>query len=362
MKILRTILFILNAILALGLVLTTLAGAVAPSRTILPSLLAFGYGPMLLANVVMVVVWVLMRRWEVLLPVAAIAVRWVMVPLMLQVGGTSKVPLVEEHPYRVTLMTYNVHQFKGNGEEEVQADSIARCFVTLVRGEQPDVLCLQEYAAVKGVAVTDSLMLMGYNHYYGAHTSKWGQPYGTVVFSRLPITYVKNLDNEKVLVELMHEGQRMRVICMHMDSYRFDDSDLEAVERMRHGEVQEDDRRTFGKIKETILSHEAEWNKTLCPVVSESSLPTVVAGDLNDIPTSWLYHQITRYLTDTYTEQGNGFSTTYRLKDTGTPLSAMSFRIDMVFRSEGLRTLSYKRIKSMLSDHYPVMVSLEFEI
>lgn len=362
MRILRTILFILNAILALGLVLTTLAGVVAPSRSILPSLLAFGYWPMLLANVVMILIWVLLRRWEVLLSMMAIGARWVMVPLMLQAGGTSKVPSLEEHPYRMAVMTYNVHQFKGNGIDEVKTDSIARCFVSLIRNEQPDVLCLQEYAAVKDVSVTDSLMLLGYNHYYGAHTTKGGVPYGTVLFSKIPITYVKNLDNEKILVELMNEGQRLRVVCMHMDSYRFDNVDLETMERMRHGEMKEDDRRMFKKIKETILCHEDEWNKALSPVISESTVPTILAGDLNDIPLSWLYHQITRYMTDTYTEQGNGLGRTYKMFDNGTPLSSMSFRIDMVFRSEGLRTLSYKRIKTRLSDHYPVMATLEFEI
>ena len=90
MKIFRSILFVINAVLALGLILTTLAGAVAPSRNILPSLLAFGYVPMLLANLVMVLIWVLMGRWELLLSVAAIAVRWGMVPLLMQAGGTSK--------------------------------------------------------------------------------------------------------------------------------------------------------------------------------------------------------------------------------------------------------------------------------
>ena len=194
MKVIRTILFVINAILALGLVLTTLAGVVAPSRTILPSLLAFAYGPMLVANLVMIVLWLLLRRWELLLSVAAIGARWVMVPLLIQAGGTSKVPPLEEHPYRVTVMTYNIHQFKGNGIDTVKADSIARCFVGLIRNEAPDVLCLQEYAAVRGVNVTDSLTTMGYNHYFGARTSKAGLPYGTVLFSRFPITYVKKLD------------------------------------------------------------------------------------------------------------------------------------------------------------------------
>ena len=356
MKIVRFILFIVNAVLALGLVLTTLAGSIAPSRSILPSLLAFGYVPMLLANLLMILIWALMGRWELLLSVAAIAVRWSMVPLLLQAGGTSKVPPLEEHPSRVTLMTYNVHQFRGNGKDTVQADSIARRFVGLVRTEEPDVLCLQEYAAVRGVNVTDSLATMGYNHYYGAHTTRAGVPYGTAVFSRFPITYVKRLDSEKVLVELMCEGQRMRVVCLHMDSYRLDSADLAELN------VRNREPKSLEKVKETVRCHEQEWNTTLAPVLDECSTPTIVAGDLNDIPWSWLYRQFARRMTDTFTECGSGFSSTYRLGLADMPQMPLSLRIDMVFRSEGLRTLSYKRIKSPLSDHYPVMVSVEFEI
>ena len=366
MKFFRAILFIVNALLALALVLTTMAGTVAPSRCILPSLLAFGYVPLLLANVAMILVWAVMGRWELLLSVIAIAVRWTMVPLLLQVGGTSKVPPVEEHPERVTLMTYNVHQFRGNGAADsegsdtggtlsVSADSIAIRFIGLVRSEAPDVLCLQEYAAVRGVNVTDSLATMGYNHYYGAHTATAGTPYGTTVFSRLPVTFVKRLDSDKVLVELMSEGRRLRVVCLHMESYRFDDVDLDAIDHMRR-----DDTRTLDKVKNTILAHEKEWTTTVGPALDGSTTPTVVAGDMNDIPWSWLYHQMSHRLTDTFTECGNGTSATYRL-DLPDAMP-MTLRIDMVFRSEGLRTLSYKRIKTPLSDHYPILVSLEFTI
>ena len=355
MKVIRAILFIINIIAAVGLVLTTLAGVVSPSRSVLPSLLAYGYLPMLAVNIGMALLWLLFGRWEMLLSVAAIALRWSMLPLFVQAGGTSKVPPADDHPYMVTLMSYNVHQFSGNGRDEVRRDSIARRFVDLVRCEEPDVLCMQEYAAVGGVNVTDSLTLMGYNHYTGSHRASNGSPYGTVVFSRLPITFVKVVDGQKVLVELMHDGKRLRLLCVHMDSYGLDDSDFEAVERIRHGDVQEGDRRTLAKVKATVLNHEREWHESVAPLVEGCTMPMVVAGDMNDIPSSWLYRQLTRSLKDTYVEKGVGFGTTY---SGGFP----AFRIDMIMHSEGLKTLSYKRIKSPLSDHYPVKVALEFEI
>ena len=352
MKIIRAIVLILNILLIVGLLLSTLAGCINPSRFIPLSLAAYLYLPLLGANLLMVVVWLLMGRWEFLLSTAAIVLRWSMVGMYLQVGGTSKVPDRAEHPAMVTLMTYNVHQFQGREDLPSQSDITAQAFLDLVHRHQPDVLCLQEFAAPKTLRVTDSLVLMGYNHYYGAHTSASGLPYGTVVFSRLPITYVTRIDSEKLLVELLKEGRPMRVCCIHMDSYRFDPADREEIERMRHGEVQESSRRTIGKVRETILCHETEWLQHLEPVISASTVPLVVAGDLNDIPNSWLCHRLSKHLDDCFREKGSGFSATY---NGGFP----QFRIDAVYHSEGLETLSYKRLRSDLSDHYPVMTALE---
>lgn len=354
MKVVRAILLVINVLVALALLLTTLGGAVAPSRGIVFSLLAFGYLPMLLLNVLFVVLWLLMRRWLFLVSVAAIAVRWSYVGLVLQLGGTGRVPDAAGHPQMFTLMTYNVHQFNGREYDHSRSDTNALRFLDLVHEQHPDVLCLQEYAATRRVGVTDSLVLMGYNHYYGAHTARNGVPYGTVVFSRLPITYVKRIDDEKLLVEMLCEGKHLRVVCLHMESYNFDAADLEEIERMRRGEVNESMRRTLGKVKETILIHENEWTNVISPVVGDCKMPLVVAGDLNDVPTSWLYARMTEHLYDTYRDCGLGLGITF---DASFP----AVRIDDVFRSEGLRTLSHRRIRTDISDHYPVMVALEFE-
>ena len=353
MKVIRTILLILNIILALGLVLTTLAGSLPPSRMLLPSVLAYGYLPLLAANLLMIVIWLLMHRWTWLLSAAVIVLRWSTLGFFLQVHMPHSTADTEVQQF--SLMTYNVHQFQGPQNHSEQSDSIAKGFLNLIDKHNPDVLCLQEYAAPKTLALTDSLVLMGYNHYYGAHTSRNGLPYGTVVFSRMPITYVNRIDSEKILVELaindQETVQRLRLCCVHMDSYRFNDADREELERMRRGEVQETSRQTIDKIKETILSHEKEWTEHLKPVVTASTVPLILAGDMNDIPGSWLYRQIDKEMEDAFCHRGLGMSHTY---NGGFP----QVRIDMVFHNEQVSTLGYRRIKSDLSDHYPVLTTL----
>ena len=353
MKIVRTILFIINVVLAIGLILTTLAGGVAPSRSIYPSVLAFCYLPMLAANVVMMVIWVLMGKWHFLLSALAIGVRYSFLPLFFQVGGTSQMPADAEGATTVSLMTYNVHNFQGSTMEPTNIDSNAAEFVKVVREASPEVLCLQEYVPGRKVSVTDSLELMGFNHYYATVGGSGNSPRNVVVFSRLPITYVKRVDRTKLIVEVMKDDRKMRLCCVHMDSYKFDTADLHEVGKMIHGEVEDGQRRVFSKVKHAQLRHEEEWETLLKPLVSECSIPMVLAGDMNDIPSSYLYHQITRYMTDAYCEKGSGMSITY---NGGFP----SFRIDMVFHNSGLQTVAYRRIRTEVSDHYPVMVCMKF--
>lgn len=351
MKILRTILFLINLLLAIALLLTTLAPVVAPSRSVLPSLLAFGYLPLLAANVLMAVLWLVMGKWHFLLSAAAIAVRWGFVGLFFQVGGTATVPDREEHPQMVSLMSYNVHLFKGLSNQAEQSDSNATAFLALVREYSPDILCLQEFVSSNTINVTDSLALLGYNHYHGSHADK-KTPKSTVVFSRLPITYIKRIDNNKLLVELMLDDQLFRLCCVHMDSYALDDSNREEIEHLLHGEV-DTKSRTLDKVKETIHMHETEWQDKMKSIVSESSLPMLLAGDFNDIPSSWLYSQVSELLDDTYRDKGFGISSTYN--GDGFP----HFRIDYVFHSKEFKALSYKRIKTDISDHYPILTSFE---
>lgn len=353
MKVIRVILLILNILAALGLVATTLAGVVSPSKNILPSVLAYGYLPMLGVNILFILLWLFMGKWQFLISTAAIVSRFSFIGLFFQIGGTSTIPPAEEHPTMVTLMSYNLHNFGGPDFEASPKDSNALAFLDLLREEQPQVLCLQEYAAVSGMNITDSLELMGYNHFFGAHGDNTN-PSGTVVFSKLPITFVKKIDLQKVLVEILNGDKPFRLICAHMDSYAFDLDDHNDIEQMRHLKIDSSSRRTLSKAKETVLRHETEWNEQLLPLVSECSLPLIMAGDMNDIPSSYLYSQISNYLDDTYRDKGLGFCTTYNG-------SFPRFRIDMVFHSKEFSTLSYRRLKTSISDHYPVLVSLELK-
>ena len=347
-SLLRIILLIINLLFALALVVSTLAGVVEPSRMTAVSILSYGYVVFLLANVLFVVLWLCFSRWEFLISVAAVLCRLSFIPLFFQVGGNTEAAQGDDV---LRVMTFNSHGFHGlDGDTTMRADSGAVLFLKMVDEEQPDVICLQEFFATRKMRMNENLAERGYTHRFGVHGSK--EPSQCVLFSRCPVVLGREMDGRtKFFVDVMKNGRRVRVCCVHLDSYQLDEGDYESFERLSHAQADSTTHRLLGKFAETTRRHEQEWKEELLPLIQSTTVPLVVAGDFNDTPASYIYQQAADYLSDPYVEQGRGFGTTYHGL-------FPAFRIDYILHSHGLEALSYKRISTPISDHYPIVADL----
>lgn len=350
-KLFRSILLIVNLLFVALLLGSTLAGVCKPSHFVAFSFLSYGYFIFLLVNVLFILIWLFMGRWEFLVSLVAILVRYPFLPLFFQLGGTPNPPSPEECPDAdiVKMMTFNVHGFHGP-DDSLSADTGAAMFLQLVRENSPDILCLQEYFSPHGVNATDSLEAMGYIHRYGPNG------YGLIILSKFPFSYVDhNPDPAHFCVEVNHDRHPFYVCSVHLNSYQLDGEDKEGLEAIMHGSTDTAKaKRIYRKFRRTIFSHEHQWENYLSPLVDGKMKPLVVLGDFNDTPASYLYQMMSRNMVDSYTEQGRGFCTTYH-----GPFP--DFRIDHVFHSPDIHALSYRRIKSDASDHYPILVSLDMK-
>ena len=190
-------------------------------------------------------------------------------------------------------------------------------------------------------------------HHYGVHGSNAASQ--VILFTRLPMVRTHDIDRQSMFAVDVRKGDKeMRVCCVHLNSYQLTDKDMEGFENLSHAKPDSNTHRMLGKFKETTLRHEQEWKEKLLPKVEESELPFVLVGDFNDTPASYIYQRATELLEDPYVEQGRGFGTTYH-----GPYPA--YRIDYVLHTPDLEALSYKRVNTYISDHYPVVVSLKFE-
>lgn len=354
-SILKHILVIINIFVALLLLGSTLAGSTEPTKFIWFSLLSYCYFPLLLINVAFVVLWLFLSSKQFLISAIVIVVRWSFVPLFFQVGG---VPIAPEGN-TLKVMSFNAHHYYGRNyisdpKEAGNVDTNALAFLDLLRTENPEVICLQEYLPYTArVRVADSMQAMGYR-YYAASCPALGHS-ASICWSKYPIVNTVYIDSSsKVQLDIVKEKDTVRIFSVHLNSYQLDTGDIKELHKISHGMVHKySGRAMLHKVKETVLAHDTEW-MALQPLIETSPYPCIVAGDFNDTPASYFYQRITQILNDSYKERGKGFCTTYHGR-------FPTFRIDYILHSPSLKALSYKRVKSKISDHYPIIVTLEME-
>ncbi|MBR1792219.1 MAG: endonuclease/exonuclease/phosphatase family protein [Bacteroidales bacterium] len=344
MRLVRLLLVALNVVCAILLLASTLAGEVPPSRWVGISLLSYGYVLFFGLNVAFVLLWIVLRRWTFLLSVAAIVLRHSFIPLFFQLGFVSGGGNSSDSS-TLKVMTFNVHNFVGRDGELPYGEGAAK-FVNLVRQQQPDVLCVQEfYSNAVAYNVVDSLSRMGYRYRHGYK----GASYGLLLFSKYKLRNVKDLGHSrKFYADIQKDGIPVRLLCVHLASYHLEYDDLATMDNLAHGQR---DSNTFGMVSKfcrTIRQHEQEWRDDLLPVIESYDGALMLIGDCNDTPASYLYQQAVLHLTDTYRERGFGLGTTYH-----GPFPA--YRIDYLFHNAALTALNYKRIRCDISDHYPLV-------
>lgn len=348
MRLIRNLFFFLNILAVLALFASSFAGAVRPSHFIWFSLLSYGFVLLVLLNVAFALVWLFFGKKEFLLSVAAIALRFALIPGFYQTGGCSQ---SEEESLR--LLTFNVHHFHGRDfvadvTDLNVIDSNAHQFFDIVDSLHPQLLCMEEFTQkAHNTDVGGALEARGYR--YGACATPRTSKYGVVLYSKLPIVAVSHIDSSsKMSVDVKWGEDTLRLFCLHLDSYQLNEDDYKEIDHISHGDVQKDSiRGTLSKFKQTILLHEEEWD-VLRPLIEESPYPVILAGDFNDTPASYIYRKMIKMgLQDSFKEQGSGLCTTYHGK-------FPAFRIDYIMHSAVLDCLAYRRVKSDISDHYPV--------
>lgn len=352
-KALRFILLLVNIGVAVLFLASTMAACVSPDRFVWLSLCSYALLPLLLVNVLFVVFWLLLADKAFLISALCIVLRCTFVPLYFQFEGAAD---ASSNP-TLRVATFNTHHLYGydlesNSITQGMIDTNSMEFLRIVDTLQPDVLCLQEFTASgRRVRLHDSLQAKGYVHSVGARPGKSRN--GTAIYSRYPLENVIFIDSAaKIKADVVSEAGVVTLFCVHLASYKLDKSDYQYIDELSHGTGSADSiRGTVAKFRHVAECHAAEW-ESLRPLIDSASHPVVVAGDFNDTPASYIYQHLRRRVKDSYCQHGSGFGTTYHGR-------FPAFRIDYILHSPSLRTLSYHRVRTDISDHYPIMAVLE---
>lgn len=282
-----------------------------------------------------------------------------------KLSGREKAPEGTRRPF--TLMSWNVRLFDlYNWTHNQQArDEI----MDLIRVEDPDILCLQEFLDVAPgdpMEVKDSLLsAYRYTHCADAYTvtTRGEQRIGIAIFSVYPVVaqgtihFPDELNNLVLWADLALGADTVRVYTAHLASLRFGDMDYAFLKEVEQGggtdSMSTAGTRILGRLKDGFLRRSRE-TAAITGHMRQSPWPVLYAGDLNDTPMSWSYHELLRSgLRDAYSESGRGLGNTWI---GGVP----SFRIDHILHGPAFTSWGFRTLPDELSDHRAIICSMGF--
>lgn len=345
-KVGNTLLFGVNLLFGVLLLGAYLAAWVPPSSLYVFSLLAIGYPFLFFIQCLFLGLWIYRRKRYAYLPLLLLLLGWYPVQTLFGVNGWQAEPFRAE---ALTILSYNAHYFRESG-----TDQAATAILSVIDNQQLDILCGQEFTTKTPKA--SQAVKQALQQQAGLPYATQGGGSSLAIFSRHPILKQGTIQfpdsyNGAIYADIQKGNQRFRVYCFHLQSVGLGRDESEVFNRknlatLNDSSTQRTYRRINNKLKDAFLRRE-EQVLFIAEHIRASPYPVLVAGDMNDTPTSYAYAQLTQGLVDAFVAKGWGFGTTYAGR---LPL----LRIDYIFADPSWSVDHFSVLHRGTSDHYPI--------
>lgn len=354
-KLIYKIFLVVNIMVAISLLISYLSVHISPDDFALPAFFGLAYPYLLLVNILFVITWAVLLKFEALISVFVIAVGFNHFVNYIKIGRPSG---NKEGTFKV--MSYNVRLFN-YFENKKNATSETRV-LNFLKTQNPDILCLQEFFVLGDPEQKDQMIKNGLNGKYYSHIKLIGSSrnkyYGIATYSKFPIIRKGEIvysgsSSLSIFSDVVIKNDTFRIFNNHLQSFR-----LKRMERSFLDEMTTtDDKGTIGEIRNLSVSlkkgfaQRARQAQVVKAQIDLSPYPVIVAGDFNDTPVSYSYRKIRKGLNDSFVTSGYGAGFTYRG-------NYPPNRIDYILYDNALESRQFDIIKAKYSDHYPVVAWL----
>lgn len=307
------------------LLATPLNSFISPQRFPYLNLLSLTFAPLMIVNVVMIFIWVILRKKRVLFFLVcsflmiAPAKRWIN-----WTTESTEVP-------NLKLVTYNIKAGQMDREKIYE----------YLESSGADIILGQEYGSEFNVP--------NYEH-------RTNEQAIVATNSKTEILKIQNLNLEgqgsAIYTDIKLNGKVIRVFNIYLNPFSFDKQKLKPSEDLDKNKTKV--KYAVRRLIPTFKIHQEEV-AIIRKVIDESPYPVVVAGDFNSVPNSYEYYELSKGLKDAFVAKGRGSSASFY--DYKFPI-----RIDYIFVSKELETVTYKVDQTIqLSDHFPVVAEFKIE-
>ena len=303
---------------------------------VLPLLIAF--------NVLLLIYWLIRRRWLILLiPIITIVCCIPYMGTLYQFRSHEK---GADAKTGLKIATYNVAMFNRETSGFMAQDILAE-----MRRQKVDVLCMQEYSNVSG----DKLNSESYKEYF---------PYmavgkdDMVIYSRYPIKKSNKIlfdytNNSAMWADIDVKGDMVRIYNVHLQTTGINRT-LHQASKLVAQDYDVSNSRVlnaiFGNYTMGMMFRASQAN-IVATDKRQSEHPVLLCGDFNDVPYSYVYNTMLGNMVDGFKECGSGWMHTFRGKK--------AVRIDYIFHDTALKGITYYMSELTYSDHYPVFMKVE---
>ena len=348
---------IINIFFILCVVFALWGGSVSPERFLLPAYFILVLPVLLIINLLFVLFWIAFRKWYFLLSLVFLLITYPRTQAVFPINLRSMPTEFPEGSF--SIMTYNTHAF-GGAHRLASMDE--NRVVQHILERDPDIVVIQEFvssARVPEEMAFEAFYRFPYRHiHYGnpRATVRWG----VATFSKFPIVHREVVDipalvNSAIFSDIVIGSDTIRLFNLHLESNRLTESDktmpLELRENFSIDNLTQTTLHLSRKLG-TAYRTRARQADIIAEEIRNSPHPVIVAGDLNDVPLSYVYRTVRGRMQDVFVSLGRGFGITFSEK-------IYHFRIDYIFCDENFIPLHFKRERVKYSDHYPLTAVLK---
>ncbi|MEM9141661.1 MAG: endonuclease/exonuclease/phosphatase family protein [Bacteroidota bacterium] len=330
------VLFLINGVLALGLLLSGLDQWVNlvwfPGIHFLNLIV-----PLLVwANLVFFLFWAVFKRRNALLSLVVLCFAFFVVAPFFKLGSSEDVAKTGDF----SILTLNAHEFDGprwTGQRAYKGS-----IIEFVADQDADIICFQEFQYL------GKNELSQYPYSYINHGSQEGEWYlWQAIYSKFPIINKGSLDfsdsyNNVIFADVVIQRDTVRIYNMHLQSLHFRLGNLK----------REEPQRLYQRLDRSIEVQDKQ-SRLIRKHMAGSTHKTIIAGDMNNTQFSHIYRKLKGEHRDTFQEKGEGLGSTYHMR-------FLPFRIDYIMADSRFRVVSHTNYDVILSDHKPIMASLGF--
>jgi endonuclease/exonuclease/phosphatase family metal-dependent hydrolase len=351
-KILYRILLGLNVFFALTLLISYLAVLISPSDFAFPAFFGLAYPYLLLVNIIFVISWIALLRFEALLSVIVIAIGFHHFSNYIKLTKSSG-----DKANTFKIVSYNVRLF--NFYESSNGVYSVKRVIDFLKAQNADIICLQEFFILGNPALEEEKIIKGLGGKYFSHMKVFkvskNRYYGIVTFSKFPVIKKGEIVHNKssslsIYSDVLIQKDTFRIFNNHLQSFMLKRMNRSFIVELSSSENKEtmDEMMNLSRSLKKGFVNRSQQAQLVKGYINKSQYPVIVAGDFNDTPVSYTYRKIRKGLNDSFVNSGYGAGFTYRG-------NYPPNRIDYILYDNSLLNTYFEIKKVRYSDHYPII-------